>query len=224
MSIRAEPPPSHALHFYGSSPCYTGRRYTSSKTAKLKRRVRKGIPDGERRAAWNRLAGVGAQLSDFPTLYEDLVASLPTEGGGSGGSGSGELTRAQRDVETDLYRTFPEHAAFSEGTAEGEATVASLRRVLYAYAAFDPALGYCQSLNFLAGVLLMYLPEREAFWHLILLLQRKASPLRGLYLVGMAETQACLGRLDGLIGGHLPRLAAHFQAEGVFAAMFATEW
>jgi hypothetical protein len=38
----------------------------------------------------------------------------------------------------------------------------------------------------------MYLPEREAFWTLVFLMQREGSALRGLYLEGMAETQIYL--------------------------------
>ena len=134
--------------------------------------------------------------------------------------------------------------------------VASLRRVLHAYAAFDQELGYCQrytmvhtihrffatvlfylnlltyahitfethtmndclhflyivyfmllesfsalnSLNFLAGTLLMYLTEREAFWTLVFLMQREGSALRGLYLEGMAETQTFLKVYDFIHG------------------------
>lgn len=198
-------------------------KYTMTKATKLKRRVRKGVPDSQRRAAWNHLVPVHAYLTKFPGLYERL------SGGPGGGSeppqeDASEMIQSHRDIELDLYRTFPEHAAFARGTARGEAGVAALRRVLRAHAAFDPELGYCQSLNFLAATLLMYLPEREAFWHFVALMQRAEAPLRGLYLKGMAQTQATLNALDGLVAVHLPRLARHLEAEGCSSAMFATEW
>jgi len=56
------------------------------------------------------------------------------------------------------------------------------------------------SLNFLAGTLLMYLTEREAFWTLVFLMQREGSALRGLYLEGMAETQTYLKVRDCIHG------------------------
>ena len=42
----------------------------------------------------------------------------------------------------------------------------SLRRVLRAFALHSPRIGYCQSLNFLTGLLLLFLPEEKAFWML----------------------------------------------------------
>jgi hypothetical protein len=39
---------------------------------------------------------------------------------------------------------------------QGEKGIASLRRLLRAYAAFDEELGYCQSLNFIGATLLLY--------------------------------------------------------------------
>ena len=48
----------------------------------------------------------------------------------------------------DLPRTFPNNAAVA-------AALPSLRRVLLAFAAHAPATGYCQSMNFVAALLLL---------------------------------------------------------------------
>lgn len=42
----------------------------------------------------------------------------------------------------------------------------AMRRVLLAYAEHNPAVGYCQGLNFIAGLLLLHQPEEQAFWSL----------------------------------------------------------
>jgi len=199
--------------------------YTQHKTQKIKRRVRKGVPDQDRRSVWNTLANIGSFLSEYPGLYAKLVAASPAamvEREDKMGEGDGSrfsrhtatgalLTTAQLDVEQDLYRTFPEHAAFERGTPKGRRTIGALRRVLYAYAAFDPELGYCQSLNFLAGTFLLYVPEEECFWHLVSLMQRSDSPLRGLFLRGMAEMQQIQRCLDSLVEIHLPKLSSHMK-------------
>jgi hypothetical protein len=44
--------------------------------------------------------------------------------------------------------------------------VAALRKVLVAYAAHDPKVGYCQGMNFLAALLLLAVDkdEERCFW------------------------------------------------------------
>lgn len=44
--------------------------------------------------------------------------------------------------------------------------IQSLRRVLYAFSLHNPKVGYTQSLNFITGMLLLFLPEEKAFWML----------------------------------------------------------
>ena len=44
---------------------------------------------------------------------------------------------------------------------------AALRRVLRAYSYFDPEVGYCQGMNFIAGMFLTLMTEEEAFWLLV---------------------------------------------------------
>ena len=40
----------------------------------------------------------------------------------------------------------------------------ALRRVLAAYSLHNPVVGYCQGLNFVAGCLLMFMDEEDAFY------------------------------------------------------------
>ncbi len=70
-------------------------------------------------------------------------------------------------MQQDLGRTFPSNAWVS--TAEG---LAALRRVLLAFSAHSPRIGYCQSMNFLAAALLLALDraEERAFWVLVCLI------------------------------------------------------
>ena len=71
--------------------------------------------------------------------------------------------------------------------------------ILKAYAALDPEVGYCQGMNFLAGVLLMYLPsEADAYGALVVLMQQRG--LRELYKTDLAWLQ---------VGAAAVRTAAH---------------
>jgi hypothetical protein len=44
---------------------------------------------------------------------------------------------------------------------------AALRRVLRAYSYYDQEVGYCQGMNFIAGMFLTFMTEEEAFWLLV---------------------------------------------------------
>lgn len=45
--------------------------------------------------------------------------------------------------------------------------IGPLRRVLSAFVQRCPTVGYCQGFNFIAARLLMAMPEEEAFWTLV---------------------------------------------------------
>ena len=145
------------------------------KCSKIRRYVRKGIPPELRGAAWFWYAGGYTHLNSNPGLYRRLIETA--------------LKRPMNDdkehIERDLHRTFPDNIHFKPdasraqpGTENGSSNpkyagaapetpiVQSLRRVLYAFAVHNPRIGYTQSLNFIAGMFLLFLPEEKAFWML----------------------------------------------------------
>ena len=70
--------------------------------------------------------------------------------------------RCLDEIKRDLHRQFPNHEIFRNGVG-----IQSLYNVLHAYAAHNPEVGYCQSQGPIAAVLVMYMPEEDAFWMLI---------------------------------------------------------
>ena len=133
-----------------------------SRSAKTQRYIRKGIPPAWRGAAWFQYAGGDAYLSRHPQLYNNLVHL----------SDSKLHDNDKESIERDLHRTFPDNIEFkpepdSTSTTTTETPLLnSLRRILQAFALHSPKIGYCQSLNFIAGLLLLFLPEEKAFWML----------------------------------------------------------
>lgn len=70
-------------------------------------------------------------------------------------------------VVQDLPRTFPANAWV--GSAEGQS---ALRNVLLAFSVHKPDVGYCQSMNYVAAMLLLCLDlsEERAFWVMVALI------------------------------------------------------
>ncbi|MCJ1305244.1 hypothetical protein MMC08_008058 [Hypocenomyce scalaris] len=144
------------------------------RSPKTQRFVRKGIPPAWRGAAWFFYAGGDTLLDEHPNLYTTLLSRATA---GALGENDKEL------IERDLHRTFPDNIHFKPDPIDPTSPfpdpsdpsspfhtepplVSSLRHVLHAFAVHSPKIGYCQSLNFLAGLLLLFLPEEKAFWML----------------------------------------------------------
>ncbi|KAL8642333.1 MAG: hypothetical protein Q9228_000955 [Teloschistes exilis] len=131
------------------------------RSPKTLRYIRKGIPPAWRGASWFYYSGGARLQEENPNTYSSLLSRLETS----------ELSSNDvESIERDLHRTFPDNIHFKPDHAaqrSSETTLlSSLRRVLQAFAIYRPQIGYCQSLNFLAGLLLLFLPEEKTFWML----------------------------------------------------------
>ncbi|KAJ5105925.1 hypothetical protein NUU61_003272 [Penicillium alfredii] len=140
-------------------------------SSKTKRFVRKGIPSEFRGAAWFWYAGGFKLLTRNRGHYDQLVERAMNS----------PSNDDKEHIERDLHRTFPDNLHFKPETADAPTgssnpqnqdvptetqMIRSLRRVLYAFALHNPKVGYTQSLNFITGMLLLFLPEEKAFWML----------------------------------------------------------
>lgn len=80
--------------------------------------------------------------------------------------------------------------------------ITSLRRVLHAFALYNPRIGYCQSLNFLAGLLLLFVEtEEQAFW-LLNVITRVYLP--GTHEMSLEGSKVDLGVLMAALKDNLP--------------------
>jgi hypothetical protein len=98
----------------------------------------------------------------------------------------------------------------------------AVARVLDAYSHRNPHLGYCQSLNFLAGVLLLYCREDAAFWALCCLIERVLPT--GLYAPQLQGLSAELRLLTDVIGRSDGALTLHLQRAGVALDGACSRW
>lgn len=158
----------------------------------LKLIVRRGIPVAFRALIWPRISLSALHRLNYPKdHYAQLLRRVD----------AGELNaRVQDDIEKDVDRTFPEHAYF-ENSGMGEAV---LRRVLRAFAMHNPDIGYCQSLNFVAGMILILMEEEEAFWLLVTIVDKLLPP--DYYTKSMVGTYVDQFVLAHIIKKYLPRI------------------
>lgn len=160
-----------------------------SRSEKLKRYVRKGIPAEWRGNAWWYFARGQEKLNKNKGLYDKLLLKMD------------DLLRAKTKplpdldiIERDLNRTFPDNIHFQKETFQKNdpPMIKSLRRVLVAFSLYNPKIGYCQSMNFLAGLLLLFMDEERAFWMLVIITSRYLPGVHNVNLEGVNVDQGVL--------------------------------
>lgn len=162
------------------------------KSDKLKKLVRKGIPPEWRGNAWFFYAGGYEKLNAHIGVYDKIVADTV-----------GVKNKDTEVIERDLNRTFPDNIFFNstqslslvslQDESQPESNmIKSLRRVLVAFAHYLPHIGYCQSLNFLAGLLLLFMEEEYTFWMLVILTERILPKVHSANLEGVHTDQGVL--------------------------------
>jgi len=124
-----------------------------SKTDRIKGLTRLGIPALRRPPLWFDLSGSASLLKQLPTYYEDNLKHL-------------DESKCIKDIDRDINRTFVSHPYFRD--VEGQQT---LRRCLLVYSLRRPEIGYCQSMNYIVGILLLFYSERDAFIMLTTILE-----------------------------------------------------
>ncbi|OVA09945.1 Rab-GTPase-TBC domain [Macleaya cordata] len=189
--------------------------------------VRGGVPMALRGELWQAFVGVRARR--VGRYYQDLLA-LGTNTGDDKEHGSSLLDKTSNrsstdherspeqwkgQIEKDLPRTFPGHPALDEDGRN------ALRRLLTAYARHNPSVGYCQAMNFFAGLLLLLMPEENAFWTLVGIID---DYFDGYYSEEMIESQVDQLVFEELVRERFPKLVNHLDYLGVQVAWFTGPW
>ncbi|KAM6179767.1 TBC1 domain family member 8 isoform 2-T2 [Erethizon dorsatum] len=177
-----------------------GRTVCMFRTEKIRKLVAMGIPEALRGRLWLLFSDAVTDLASHPGYYGKLVEES-----------LGQCCLVTEEIERDLHRSLPEHPAF-----QNETGIAALRRVLTAYAHRNPRIGYCQSMNILTSVLLLYAKEEEAFWLLVAVCERMLPDYFNHRVIGAQVDQSVF---EELIREHLPELAEHMNDLSALASV-----
>ncbi|XP_049809443.1 ecotropic viral integration site 5 ortholog isoform X1 [Schistocerca nitens] len=164
--------------------------------------VRKGVPHHFRGIVWQLLCG--AHDSPVKKQYADYIKAT---------------SACEKVIRRDIARTYPEHDFFKEKDGLGQE---SLFNVMKAYSLHDREVGYCQGSGFIVGLLLMQMPEEEAFAVLVKLMQE--YKMRDMFKPTMAELGLCMYQLENLVQELIPDLHIHFQSQSFHTSMYASSW
>ncbi|KAG2126289.1 rab-GTPase-TBC domain-containing protein [Suillus clintonianus] len=176
--------------------------FAASNPQKLAKAIEKGIPDALRGMMWQLMAA--SKDIELENTYLSLLK---------------ESSPHEKAITRDLGRTFPHHDFFTDGQGIGQE---HLFNVLKAYSLYDPQVGYCQGLPFVVAVLLLNMPDEEAFSLLVRLMH--SYDLRGHFLPEMPKLQLRLYQFDRLIEELSPVLHVHFLRQGIKSSMFCSQW
>lgn len=178
------------------------QKFASEHPQDLAKAIERGVPKSLRGMIWQLMSA-----SKDPELEQTYLRLLK------------EPSPHEKAINRDLGRTFPHHAFFTDGQGIGQE---NLFNVLKAYSLYDPQVGYCQGLPFVVAILLLNMPDEEAFCLLVRLMQ--SYGLRGHFLPEMPMLQLRLFQFDRLVEEILPVLHVHFIRQGIKSSMFCSQW
>ena len=159
---------------------------------------------------WFILTG-GAQLQKFHNkdYYQKLISESK--------QGIFLNSLEEEQIQKDVPRTNLEGVSMFLNDDSKE----TLERILAAYCVRSPeSVGYCQSMNLLAGTLLSLMTEEQAFYSLCCIVEKRL----GYYSSSMCMIHVDQLVLTDIVQFHEPEIHQHLSSVGISVAEFCVGW
>uniref|UniRef100_A0A8C9H5R0 Growth hormone-regulated TBC protein 1-like n=1 Tax=Piliocolobus tephrosceles TaxID=591936 RepID=A0A8C9H5R0_9PRIM len=147
----------------------------------------------------------------YPTIYEKCLNS--------------ELVpRVLSQIELDIIRTFPHNKNYRNNSPG----LTQLKNVLHAFAVYKPKINYCQSMNFIAAITLIFLKEELAFWSIVQLIDsdylREKINISDYYNNDMRGLRRDILVIGDLIKKKLPAVHIRLREFDIDLSWICSEW
>ncbi|CAB3359199.1 Hypothetical predicted protein [Cloeon dipterum] len=192
---------------------------TVKRNLTTKRYIRKGIPKEHRGLVWMAVSGAEKAKREQPHLYRERLKGQINE----------EVLSC---IKTDLPRTFPDNINY-KATAHAYSCTGQLQlteqtqphqlfNVLIAFAQDNQDIGYCQGMNYIAGLLLIATRDEEtSFWLLKNLIDRSLPGYYNKRMTGIIRDIDVLGELVRI---KYPEVHRHIESLNLSWAVITTKW
>ena len=194
------------------------------KQQSLKYLIRNGIPPELRGKVWYATSGAHDLRMEHEAkgVENSYLYIVDKEIDGLSG-------KVVEEIEKDLHRTrtlpTPEGLSkemLAQYDAMNELGIASLRKVLKAYAVRNPDIGYCQSMNFVAMMLLFHMDEEQSFWTLASLIEVILP--QDYYSTNLMGVRMDQGVFQRCVEEYMPKLHEHLHEIGVVLDPITINW
>eukprot|EP01130_Rhizamoeba_saxonica_P005222 TRINITY_DN2092_c0_g1_i4.p1 TRINITY_DN2092_c0_g1~~TRINITY_DN2092_c0_g1_i4.p1 ORF type:complete len:744 (-),score=113.07 TRINITY_DN2092_c0_g1_i4:20-2251(-) len=168
--------------------------------------ISRGIPDSYRGSVWKILSGVSLYKSVYPEDYYQNILNMNIN----------SHSVATEQISRDIYRSLPNHPYFQK-----EEGISKLNNVLTAYSWRNPVIGYCQSMNIIAAVLLLFMDEEDCFYTLCSICE---IIMPQYYNRAMTGSMVDSYMFSEMVEEHLPEMHKKFEAFDIPLAALTLPW
>ncbi|CAF4493213.1 unnamed protein product, partial [Rotaria sp. Silwood2] len=163
-----------------------GRGSAMYRTSELYELLFQGIPNSLRNELWLLFSGAIYDKEANANIYRKCVCESSNV--------KTDQDTIYEEIERDLCRALPDQKAYQH-----ESGINALRRLLRSYSRYNTDVGYCQAMNIIGGVLLLYMNEEDAFWTLGALCERLLPDYYNTKVVGALIDQECQDDGDAIL-------------------------